>query len=142
MELDVKKLRSGAILPTRGSRLAAGYDLHALDDARIFPGETVMIDTGVAVQLAKGTFGAVYARSGLSTKRGLGLANGVGVIDADYRGTIKVPLYNRGTESQWIRKGERIAQLVVSLCITEDVEIVDELDQTERGSGGFGSTGR
>ena len=140
--MKIALMHKDAIAPKRASELAAGYDLHALDDARIFPGETVMIDTGVAIQLTKGTFGAVYARSGLSTKRGLGLANGVGVIDADYRGTIKVPLYNRGMESQWVRKGERIAQLVVTPCITEDIEIIDELDQTERGSGGFGSTGR
>jgi dUTP pyrophosphatase len=136
-------MHENAIKPTRGSKYAAGWDLYAVDDYRIFPFETCMIDTGVAMEIPIGCFGGLHARSGLSTKRKLLLANGVGVLDADFRGSIKVPLYNASTETQWIRKGERVAQVIIIPFADkiDDFQITDELSETDRGSGGFGSTG-
>lgn len=131
-----------ATIPTKGSRYAAGYDLYATEDVVILQGQVEMIDTGIAVELPAGTFGAVFSRSGLSTKRGLVLANGVGVIDEDYRGAIHVPLRNMTMRPQTVREGERIAQLVVVPYLDCRLEIVNELSDTERGAGGFGSTGK
>lgn len=140
--MRIKLTRMQATEPTRGSRQAAGLDLYAITNAYIGAGETFVMDTGVAIELPEGTFGAVFPRSGLSTKRDLSLANGVAVIDADYRGNIKVPLHNHGQEDRWVYAGERVAQLVVIPYLSVDVEVVDELTETERGEGGFGSTGR
>ena len=136
------KLYRNATCPTRGTSDSAGLDLYATDDHCIWTGETVMIDTGVALELPEDTFGMVVARSGLSTKQNLTLANGVGIIDCDYRNTIKVPLHNLGQDRQLIKKGDRIAQLVIVSYVPVELEVVDELSDTERGMGGFGSTGR
>ena len=144
MELKIKKLYSDAIIPTRGSEEAAGWDLYAylpLGFIEIPPRSAVMIDTGIALELPKGNFGGIYARSGLACKRGLRPANCVGVIDSDYRGEIKVCLQNDSSEWQKIYNGERIAQLVIQPYTEVDLEEVNELDDTERGEGGFGSTG-
>ena len=140
--MNIKLMNENAVIPTKGSKYAAGLDLYSTDDYCIWTGDTIMIDTGIAVEIPKGYFGAVFARSGLATKRNLALANGVGVVDCDYRNTIKVPLHNLGQGRQWIKKGDRIAQLVIVSYVPVDLEIVDELSETERGMGGFGSTGR
>lgn len=142
--IKTKKLRDGAQLPTIGSDGAAGADLYAclsVDEIPIYPGETLKIPTGIAVEIPDGYFGAVFARSGLATKFGLRPANCVGVIDSDYRGEIIVALHNDSQFAVNIVNGERIAQLVVihheNIIYTE----ADELSDTGRGEGGFGSTG-
>lgn len=141
--LQVKKLNDLAKIPTRGSDQAAGYDLYAATDYDIWiePHTTIKIDTGIAVALPNGTFGAIFARSGLATKQGLRPANCVGVIDSDYRGPVIVALHNDTDERQMISSGSRIAQLVVIPYMISPIQEVDELNETERGSGGFGSTG-
>lgn len=137
------KLDSRAHIPTYGSADAAGADLYAVAEAdvEILPGETVRIHTGIAMEIPTGLAGFVYARSGLATKRGLAPANCVGVIDSDYRGEIMVALHNYGTQPQTIAAGERIAQLVLAPYVRCDFVQTDTLDQTQRGAGGFGSTG-
>lgn len=142
--VKVKKLDSRAIIPTRGSADAAGADLYALADSDIIinPGETVLVHTGIALEIPSGLVGLVYARSGLSTKMGLAPANKVGVIDADYRGELMVALYNQSGEVRTVPHGERIAQLVIAPYIPAVFEETDELSDTVRGEGGFGSTGR
>lgn len=142
--IAVKKLRSNAILPTYGSAEAAGADLYAcLDEpVTIEAGETVFIPTGIAMEVPKGCAGLVYARSSLGAKRGLAPANKVGVIDSDYRGEISVVLHNHGQIAQTVQPGERIAQLVITPVLTPIYEETDELTDTNRGSGGFGSTGK
>ncbi len=133
-----------SIIPTRGSASAAGLDLYSHDEVNIFPGETVKIDTGISIELPRGTFGAIFARSGLATKQGLRPANCVGVIDADYRGPVIVALHNDSNETREIAKGDRIAQLVIiPYCIVnfEITDNVEDMSETERGDGGFGSTG-
>lgn len=133
-----------SIIPTRGSASAAGLDLYAHDQATIKPGETVKIDTGISIELPAGTFGAIFARSGLATKQGLRPANCVGVVDADYRGPVIVALHNDSNETREIAKGDRIAQLVIiPYCIVgfEITDKVEDMSDTERGDGGFGSTG-
>ena len=142
--VSVKLLDPRAKLPAYGSNHAAGADLYALTDGpvTIAPGGTALIRTGIAVAVPRGYAGLVYARSGLACKRGLAPANKVGVIDADYRGEVMVFLHNHGSHSQTVEDGERIAQLVITPCLTAQFQIVDELDETQRGSGGFGSTGR
>ncbi len=144
MKIEIKKLRDGAQLPTRGSALAAGYDLRACISApvTIAPGETKMVGTGLSVAVPAGYFGAVFARSGLASKKGLRPANCVGVCDSDYRGEYTVALHNDSEEPREIQNGDRIAQLVVIPCLDLEFEEVDELDATGRGAGGFGSTGR
>lgn len=144
MKIEIKKLRAGAQLPTRGSAFAAGYDLRACIDApiAIAPGETKMVGTGLSVAVPAGYFGAVFARSGLASKQGLRPANCVGVCDSDYRGEYTVALHNDSSVSREVQNGDRIAQLVVIPCLDLDFEQVDELSATERGTGGFGSTGR
>ena len=145
MIINIKKTNAEAITPTRGSANAAGYDLYALtesDEREIPAGETAMIGTGISMEIPDGYFGAVFARSGLASKQGLRPANCVGVVDSDYRGEIKVALYNDSHETKTIHKGDRIAQLVIIpylMCV--DLAEVDRLDETERGDGGFGSTG-
>ena len=142
--IRVKKLHPLAKLPTYGSAEAAGADLYAcLDDAVIVePGQSVFVPTGIALEVPVGCAGLIYARSGLACKRGLAPANKVGVIDSDYRGQIVVVLHNHGKEVQTIENGERIAQLVITPVLTPAYEEAQELSESGRGSGGFGSTGR
>ena len=142
--IRVKKLHKNAILPTYGSAEAAGADLYAcLEQAvTVAPGETVWIPTGLAMEIPKGCAGLVYARSGLACKKGLAPANKVGVIDSDYRGPVTVVLHNHGNQSQSIAHGERIAQMVITPVLTPAYEAVDDLTDTGRGQGGFGSTGK
>ena len=142
-ELKVKLLNDLAKIPTRGSDEAAGLDLYAATDSDIWikPHETVKIDTGIAVALPAGTFGAIFARSGIATKQGLRPANCVGVVDSDYRGPVIVALHNDTSISQMIPAQSRIAQLVVLPYIAPDIIRVDELNETKRGEDGFGSTG-
>jgi len=144
MKINIKKLNENAIIPTYGSLGAAGADLYALlpDTLTIKSGETVLVGTGIAMEIPEGFVGLVFARSGLSTKKGLAPANKVGVIDSDYRGEIKVPLFNQSSVSQTIEKGERIAQIVITPFLSAEFFEVDELDSTIRGTEGFGSTGR
>lgn len=141
--IHVKILRSGAKLPTYGSKEAAGADLYACLDGpvSIAPGETRAIPTGIALEVPKGCAGLVYARSGMACKRGLAPANKVGVVDSDYRGEILVMLHNHGSEAQTITPGDRVAQMLITPVITPPYTAVPELDATDRGSGGFGSTG-
>ena len=143
LRIKVKKLKEGALLPTRGSDLAAGYDLYACltESAAIAPGQTVPVGTGLAMELPAGWFAAIFARSGLAMKKGLRPANCVGVCDADYRGEYIVPLYNDSSEPRTVENGERIAQMVLLPCRTLEFELADELEDTARGEGGFGSTG-
>ncbi len=142
--VKVKKLSPEAILPSYGSPAAAGADLYALLEAEtveFLPGETKLIPTGIAMQIPTGYAGFVYARSGIASKRGLAPANKVGVIDSDYRGEIMVALHNHTKETQLIKRGERIAQLVIAPYLMAAFEEADVLSDTERGEGGFGSTG-
>ena len=140
----VKKLRKNAILPTYGSTEAAGADLYACleQDVVIEPGATVFIPTGLAMIIPKGTAGLIYARSGIACKRGLAPANKVGVVDSDYRGEFIVALHNHGSIAQTITHGERVAQLVITPVFTPGFIEVETLDETLRGEGGFGSTGK
>ena len=142
--IRVKKLNEKAILPTYGSAEAAGADLYACLDAPVTvqPGETAWIPTGIALEVPKGCAGLVYARSGLGVKRGLAPANKVGVIDSDYRGQIHVVLLNHGKTEQTIQHGERIAQFLITPVLTPAYEEAEELSDTDRGTGGFGSTGK
>ena len=142
--IRVKKLNEKAILPTYGSAEAAGADLYACLDApvTIQPGETAWIPTGLALEVPKGCAGLVYARSSLGVKRGLAPANKVGVIDSDYRGQIHVVLLNHGKTEQTIQHGERIAQFLITPVLTPAYEEAEELSDTDRGAGGFGSTGK
>ena len=144
--VQIKKLRGNAVLPARGSAFAAGYDLCAClegDETVIIPPRhTVKIGTGLAFALPEGTFGAVFARSGLASKQDLRPANCVGVVDSDYRGECFIALHNDGTQERTIRHGDRIAQLVLLPFLPMEFEEVDALSETARGEGGFGSTGR
>lgn len=139
--VKVKKLNDNAVLPKYGTEFSAGADLvNAGGDVVIEPGKTVIIHTGIALEIPVGLVGLVYARSGMATKRGLAPANKVGVIDSDYRGEIMVALFNHGTEKQVIENGERVAQIVIAPYVTATF-VEGELDDTIRGEGGFGSTG-
>ena len=142
--ISVKKLDERAVLPKYGSAYAAGADLYAVTDGEVVfaPGVTRLIHTGLSMEIPEGFAGLVYARSGLASKRGLAPANKVGVIDADYRGEILVALHNHSTQAQKIDCGERIAQLVIAPFLKAEFEEADELSDTVRGSGGFGSTGK
>ena len=142
--IRVKRLRENAILPHYGSAEAAGADLYAcLDcDVTIAPGESVFIPTGLAMEIPKGCAGLIYARSGLACKSGLAPANKVGVVDSDYRGEFMVVLYNHGNECRIVSHGDRIAQLVIAPVFTPGFAEVEELDNTQRATGGFGSTGK
>jgi dUTP pyrophosphatase len=144
MNIEIKRLTETARIPERGSSLAAGYDLFAdiAEDITIAPHTTVMIGTGVAVAIPEGYFGGIFARSGLSAKEGLRPANCTGVVDADYRGEIKVALHNDGNNAKIVESGQKIAQMVVLPFLNVTFEEVSQLDETERGSGGFGSTGK
>lgn len=139
------KLNTTAVTPSYGTKSAAGADLYACtggESIEIAPGEAKMIHTGIALQIPDGLVGLVYARSGIATKRGLAPANKVGVIDSDYRGEIMVSLYNHSRDPQQIADGERIAQIVIAPYIAAEFIETDTLDTTERGTGGFGSTGK
>ena len=142
--IRVKKLDPKAKLPTYGSAEAAGADLYAcLDGAiTIAPGETVFVPTGIAMEVPRGCAGLIYARSGLACKRGLAPANKVGVVDSDYRGEITVVLHNHGTLPQTVCHGERVAQFIITPVLTPEYVAVEELTDTQRASGGFGSTGK
>ena len=142
-DIHVKKLKENALLPTYGSEFAAGADLYACleESVTIAPQQTKLIPTGLAMEIPLGWAGLIYARSGLATKRGLAPANKVGVVDPDYRGEIMVSLHNHGTEPQTVEAGERIAQLVLTPYLTARFLEAEELSETVRGAGGFGSTG-
>jgi len=144
MEIRVRRLSETAVLPARGSTSAAGYDLYADIEVNveIAPHETRMIHTGLALEIPEGYFGAVFARSGLAAKESLRPANCVGVIDADYRGPLMVALHNDGEVSRVIEPQERIAQLVVLPFLSVEFAETEELNETERGTAGFGSTGK
>lgn len=143
-DLRIKKLRDNAQMPTYGSEFAAGADMYAaLDEAvTIEPGETKLIPTGLAFEIPEGYAGFIYARSGLASKKGLAPANKVGVVDADYRGEVMVALHNHGSVPQAVEAGERIAQMIIAPFVAVNYVFSDELDDTVRGEGGFGSTGR
>lgn len=144
IQVHMQKLNEFAVIPKRGSASAAGYDLTAAfaeEEMTLAPGESRLVGTGLAVAIPEGYFGGVFARSGLSLREGLRPANCVGVIDADYRGELKVPLHNDSTETRIVKRGERIAQLVILPFLAVDFEEAP-LSETERGSGGFGSTGK
>ena len=142
--IRVKKLKENAIMPTYGSVEAAGADLYAClsEPVTIQPGESVFVPTGLAMELPNGYAGLIYARSGLACKRGLAPANKVGVVDSDYRGEFMIVLHNHGKTAQTIEHGERIAQLVITPVFTPGFVETEELTDTERSGGGFGSTGK
>ena len=142
--VKVKRLTESATIPTYGTEFSAGADLYACTDAPIVinPHETQMVHTGIAMEIPVGYAGLVYARSGMAAKRSLAPANKVGVIDSDYRGEIMVSLHNHSNTPQEIADGERIAQMVIAPFLAVEYNEVDELTDTERGTGGFGSTGK
>ena len=141
MRIEVT-LDEGAQMPTRGTERSAGLDFYAREGALIPPGDTVLVGTGVHMAIPAGYVGLCFPRSGLSTKRGLTLANCVGVIDSDYRGEVMAPLYNMLPHTaRTVKAGERIFQMIVMRYPDVELEQVAELDETERGEGGFGSTG-
>lgn len=142
--VQIKRLKDNAIIPTQGSVAAAGYDAYAcLDhDVEILPGKNAKIGTGIAVSIPEVTWLGIFARSGLATKEGLRPANCVGVVDADYRGEIIVAIYNDSLEAKIIHPGDRIAQLILLPKFNWYIEEVEDLDDTDRGAGGFGSTGK
>lgn len=143
MQLNVKKLNENAILPTYGTEYSAGADIYAcIEEAvTINSGETKLIKTGLSMAIPEGYAGLIYARSGLASKKGLAPANKVGVVDSDYRGEVMVALHNHSNEPQTIEANERIAQLVIAPFLKVEYTTVDSLDETDRGNGGFGSTG-
>ena len=142
MEIRIKKLNEKAIIPTSGSPYSAGYDIYSLEDHEIEAGKTVLAKTGLALEIPEGYFGAVYARSGLASKKGLRPANCVGVIDSDYRGELMVALHNDSEKTQKVVQGDRIAQLVITPYLSVEFKETEELSETKRQSGGFGSTGK
>ena len=143
MKVNIKKLNENAVIPTYGSEYSAGADLYACieEEVTILPGETKLIKTGLAIEVPVGYGAFIYARSGLASKRGLAPANKVGVIDADYRGEIMVALHNHTDRTQTVEGGERVAQLAIVPFLKAEFELSDELSDTVRGAGGFGSTG-
>ena len=147
MKIKVKKMSPDAILPTSGTDMAAGYDLYACgikneDGVQIYPGQVEVIGTGIAVEIPEGYAGLLMSRSGMATKRGLRLSTGCSLLDPDFRGEIFCPTYNDSSKPRDIKNGDRIAQLVVVPFMSLDFELTDELSDTNRGTGGFGSTGR
>ena len=142
IDLKIKKISENAVIPSYGSASAAGADLYSAEEEIVIkPGETKLVHTGFAMEIPEGYVGLIYARSGIATKRGLAPANKVGVIDSDYRGEIMVSIYNHSSETQTIAAGERVAQIVITPYLTVNFVESEELDDTLRGSGGFGSTG-
>ena len=146
MQIQLKKLRADARLPHRGSEFAAGYDLYAApeggESVTIPPHTTALIGTGLAAAIPAGYFGGIFARSGLALKQGLRPANCVGVVDADYRGEICVALHNDTDQIRTVQPGDRIAQLVILPFLAAEFEETETLPETDRGAGGFGSTGQ
>lgn len=142
MKIAVKKLHPDAVLPSLGSEYAAGADLYSVEEITIQAGQTQLVHTGLAMEIPVGYGGFIFARSGLATKRGLAPANKVGVVDADYRGEIMVALHNHSGESQTVEKGERVAQMVIMPFLAAQYFEAEELSDTARGAGGFGSSGR
>ena len=141
MKIKIKKLDPKAVIPTRGSDAAAGVDLHAPKALVLHPNSNGVVSTGLAVEIPDGYFGAIFARSGMATRKGLRPANCVGVIDSDYRGEIKVVLHNDSDIIRPVQEGDRVAQLVILPYEPIEFDEVDELNDTDRGIGGFGSTG-
>lgn len=142
VDVRIKRLNENAIIPTYGTACAAGADLYSCEGEIVFAaGETKLVHTGIAMEIPDGYVGLVYARSGIALKRGLAPANKVGVVDSDYRGEIMVAIHNHSSVEQKIDAGERIAQIVIAPYVTASFAEVDELGDTQRGSGGFGSTG-
>lgn len=143
-KISVKLLRPGARIPTYGTEASAGADLYACmqDKVEVGPGQSVMIPTGIAMEIPKGYAGLVFARSSMGAKRGLAPANKVGVIDSDYRGEIRVVLHNHSGEPQSVEPGERVAQLLIVPVFTPGFQEAEKLSDTSRGTGGFGSTGK
>ena len=149
MNIRIKKLNPNAVIPTKGSDKAAGYDLYVCDDRlangvamAISPGQNALLKTGLAMAIPDGYYGAIYARSGLASKQNLRPANCVGVVDSDYRGEVMVALHNHSTVPQTVEHGERVAQMLITPVLTPDYEEASELSDTVRGVGGFGSTGK
>ena len=144
VKVNIKKLNENATVPTYGSQFSAGADLYACNEEPIVikPHQTVLVKTGIALEIPEGYAGLIYARSGIATKRGLAPANKVGVVDSDYRGEVMVALHNHSSIVQEIEPNERIAQLVVTPFLKVDFCATDELTDTVRGEGGFGSTGK
>lgn len=144
VNMNVNKLNNDSIVPTKGLEYAAGLDLYAYIESGsvdIPAGATVKIGTGIAAEIPVGCFGGVFARSGLAAKRGLRPSNCVGVVDSDYRGEIIVAIHNDSDKCETIHNGDRIAQLVIMPYINVSLQEVEELSDTKRGAGGFGSTG-
>ena len=144
MKVQLQKLHPDAVIPTFGSAGAAGADLYALleEAVTLCPAQTLLIKTGIAVAIPDGYVGLIFARSGLASKRGLAPANKVGVIDSDYRGELMVALHNHSDQPQTVEPGERIAQLAILPYLQPQFEETQQLDETDRGAGGFGSTGK
>ena len=145
MQIKIKKLNPNAKTPTRGSEQAAGYDIYACletENLTIPAHCTVKVPTGISMAIPEGYFGGIFARSGLASKKGLRPSNCVGVIDSDYRGEFIVMLHNDTNEPKTIENGDRVGQLVILPCMMIDFEETDCLDETVRGSGGFGSSGK
>lgn len=140
--VNIRLLNDNAKVPKKGTEYSAGYDLYSVSDTEIKSGETKLVSTGIAAEIPNGYFGGVFARSGLAVKEGLRPANCVAVIDSDYRGEIKVPLYNDSKEDRVITEGERIAQLIIIPFLSVQFNEVETLSETKRGEGGFGSTGK
>ena len=143
----IKKTDENAKIPTYGSEFAAGADLYAVihneeNKIEILPGETAFIDTGIVMEIPNGYVGLVYARSGLSCKQGLAPANKVGVIDSDYRGNIMIALYNQSNETRIVSEGDRIAQIIIQPVEQFGFKVTENLSNTIRGNGGFGSSGK
>lgn len=140
--IKFKKLSENAVIPSYGTEYSAGADLYSsMEDVTINPNETVFIHTDISIEIPVGLVGLIYARSGMACKKGVAPANKVGVIDSDYRGEIMVALYNHSNQAVTIAKGDRVAQLVIAPYINANFQEVDELEDTVRGEGGFGSTG-
>lgn len=144
MEIKIRRLTKTAKIPTRGSAFAAGYDIYAdiSQPLHVQPGQIVKIPTGIMMEIPHGYFGAVYARSGLAVREGLRPANCTGIIDEDYRGEWMIILRNDSNEQRTIEPGERVAQLIIQKYYPVEFAETDALSETERGAGGFGSTGR
>lgn len=145
--INIKKTDENAKIPTYGSEFAAGADLYAVihneeNKIEILPGETAFIDTGIVMEIPNGYVGLVYARSGLSCKQGLAPANKVGVIDSDYRGNIMIALYNQSNETRIVSEGDRIAQIIIQPVEQFGFKVTENLSNTIRGNGGFGSSGK
>lgn len=144
MKINIKKLYDDAIIPTRGTVESAGYDLYAYlskEKIDLKPGETYMVQTGIAIEIPTGYFAAIFARSGIASKRNLRPANCVGVIDSDYRGEIKVPIFNDSSVNQTLENSERVAQMVIMPYLSVTFNEVENLSESNRDQNGFGSTG-